>query len=108
MNKPQAYDKKLFIGLAALLVVAVTGCEQPEPEKAPVVRPVLAMKVGDASAISGRVFPGRARATQEANLAFDVSGTLSKRPVNVGDTVKKGQLLAQLDQSNYRSSLMAS
>lgn len=107
MTKSQACPRQLLTGLAVLSAFAIAGCEQPEPGKAPIVRPVLAMKVGDATVIGGRLFPGRARAVQEANLAFDVSGTLSERPVNVGDRVKKGQLLARLDPRNYRSSLKA-
>jgi RND family efflux transporter MFP subunit len=65
------------------------------------------MKVADAEQLGGRRFPGKAAATQEVNLSFDVSGTIVERPVNVGDTVKKGQLIAQLDQRDFRANLKA-
>jgi len=107
MTKLQAHPKNLLTGLTVVLALITSGCEQQESEKAPVVRPVLAMKVGDVTAIGGRVFHGRARATQEANLAFDVSGTLIERPVKVGDSVTKGQVLARLDPRDYSSSLKA-
>jgi len=106
MSIAPAHLKKLLTGLIFLSLITVTACDQSETEE-PVVRPVLSIKVGDVSNIGGRSFPGRARAVQEANLAFDVSGTLNKRVVKVGDVVKKGQLLASLDPEDYRSKFNA-
>ncbi|MCJ7556232.1 MAG: efflux RND transporter periplasmic adaptor subunit [Gammaproteobacteria bacterium] len=41
-------------------------------------------------------FSGITRSARRATLAFQVSGTLAERPVEVGQTVSKGQLLARL------------
>ena len=41
-----------------------------------VVRPVRAILVGDSSRFLGRWYPGQARATQEVNIAFEVSGRI--------------------------------
>jgi RND family efflux transporter MFP subunit len=64
---------------------------------------VRVIRVAAAQEISGRSLPGRARATEETNLSFDVPGTILQRPVNVGDEVETGQLLARLDQRDYKN-----
>ncbi len=107
MTKLQLTPKSFVTCSVVLLLLLASGCDEKEPEKAAVIRPVLAVKVGDIAAIGGRSFPGQARAIQQANLSFDVSGTLKNRPVKLGDTVTKGQLLASLDPRDYQSSLKA-
>ncbi len=90
--------------LVGLIVPALLGmaCEDPpEPE---VIRPVRAIKLGDVSKIQGRWFPGRAKATQEANLAFEVQGTVVER-VDVGEIVTAGTLLARLDARDFKNAL---
>jgi RND family efflux transporter MFP subunit len=75
------------------------------PPEEPAIRPVRAMKVGDAAGLSGRSFPGRAKATQEVNLSFRVSGPLISLPIKVGDRVKKGDVLAQIDPRDFEVKL---
>ncbi len=67
---------KWLVGLMLPAFLALACGEPPEPE---VIRPVRAIKVGDVSKIQGRWFPGRAKATQEANLAFEVQGSVVER-----------------------------
>ncbi len=88
-----------------ILLLFISACSEQQPEQTEITRPVRAMKVGDSEPLTGRKFPGRAQAVNEVNLAFEVNGTLNKRPVNVGDSVKKGQLLASLDPRDFRSNL---
>lgn len=102
MSISYSYVKHLLTGLMLVLLVNVVGCDEPQVA-APVVRPVLAMMVGAGDTFMGRTFPGRAQAVQEANLAFDVSGSLIERPVKVGERVTTGQLLARLDPRDYQS-----
>ena len=90
--------------LIAALAGAVSGCEQ-EVVAPEIVRPVRVVRVEAPDAISGKAMPGRAKATEETNLSFDVHGTILDRPVNVGDRVEKGQLLARLDQRDYKNQL---
>ena len=51
---------------AVLGLTLACGAEAPPPE---VVRPVLATQVVYSDAFSERWFPGRAKATREANIA---------------------------------------
>jgi RND family efflux transporter MFP subunit len=92
--------------LFSLLLIAagLPGCAEPPPPP-DVVRPVRAMRVGDAAALSGRALPGKAKATQEVNLSFRVAGPLIARPIDVGDEVTEGQILAQIDPRDFQVNL---
>jgi hypothetical protein len=93
-----------FILAAILLPAAIlAACEEPKPTKTEVVRPVKAVRVSDASQLSKRWFPGRAKATREVTLAFRVSGQLITFPVNVGDKFEEGAPLAKLDPASYQA-----
>jgi len=95
-------QKPMGLLLAGLLWVAVPACQRPEQK--PFVRPVRAMKIGDSSQV-GRGLPGRAKAVQEVNLSFRVSGPLVELPVGVGDVVEKDQLLSKIDPRDYQVKL---
>jgi len=84
-------------------LLALAACEEEKVAEEPVVRPVKAMKVTGSEAFRQRLFSGRAKATNEVNLAFRVQGQLKKLPVNVGDELKKGDLVAQLDPATYKA-----
>lgn len=88
--------------LTSLLVLS--ACAE-KVEEVTTVRLVRAMQVDNAKALKGRQFPGRAKATDEINLAFDVRGKLNTRPVNVGDSMAKGQLIASLDPRDFVSTV---
>lgn len=93
------------VGVISLAVMLIAACtEEAPPPK--VVRPVKAIKVGDTARLTGRSFPGRAKATQEVNLSFRVSGTLMTLPNDiVGKTFKKGELIARLDPRDFEVQL---
>jgi RND family efflux transporter MFP subunit len=88
--------------LIAFLMLA--GCEEAVVESEP-VRPVRAIRVGDLKAITGRQFPGRAKAKDEVDLSFQVSGPLVSLPVDVGTEVKKGDLVAAIDPRDFQTAL---
>lgn len=52
-------------------------------------------------------YPGRVKAAEDVSLAFRVSGTIRKIHVNDGQAVKAGQLLAELDPTDYQIQLNA-
>ncbi len=91
---------------ASLLVLSfplLVACSKQAPVEDIVIRPVKAIQVGKDVGMHGRSFPGRARATQEVNLAFDVPGSLIERPVNIGDEVKTGDLIARLNPKDFQA-----
>jgi RND family efflux transporter MFP subunit len=54
-----------------------------------------------------RIFPGKVEASKKAELAFQVPGLLVKFPVKEGGRVKKGDLIGQLRQDEFRARLQA-
>lgn len=68
---------------------------------------MLAMRVDSGNALSSRKFSGEARAANEVVLAFEVPGKLNKIPVDIGNVVKKGQVLASLDARDFENALVS-
>ena len=66
---------------------------------------MLATKVGDVDGFQRDRFPGRAKAKEESNLSFRVQGPLLTRAVNVGDFIKAGDLIGQIDPTDYEVTL---
>jgi multidrug efflux system membrane fusion protein len=69
------------------------------------IRPVKLMKVSGSLAGKTRKLPGTVRASDRADLAFQVPGTLIELPVKEGQKVKKGSLVARLDPRDYETNL---
>ncbi len=93
-----------FTALSIMILSTLGGCDKTEPERE-VIRPVRAVKAGDVGELQRRGFPGRAQATQEIDLAFRVGGPLIARAVNVGDPVKQGDVVAQIDPRDFQVNL---
>lgn len=96
--------------LLTVLVVTFTvlfcgGCEQPPPEQAPVVRPVKILTVEAAGSAGEREYPATIKATQQADMGFEVPGRIEEFLVKEGQLVNKGELLARLDDRDYQAEL---
>ncbi|GGY08661.1 efflux RND transporter periplasmic adaptor subunit [Paludibacterium paludis] len=98
------HPTRLPVILAAGLLVAACGKDAPPIEE---VRPVRYVRVADGSLDAGLTLPGEIRARHEAALGFRVGGKIVSRQVNQGDRVRKGQLIAKLDGSDYALALTA-
>jgi RND family efflux transporter MFP subunit len=88
-----------FVALSALFIA---GCEEEAVPEIP-IRPVISMMVGDVERFRTDIYPGRAKATQEVNVSFEVSGKMVERRVDVGDEVKVGDVLAMLEPDRYEA-----
>ena len=99
--KKTTFPRAVFLLAATGLLVA---CEQKAPEPEP-PRLVNAMRIADTSGLTERSFPGRARAGQEVNRSFRVSGPLITLPVSVGENVKAGDILARIDPKDFQTKL---
>ncbi len=78
-----------------LLTSATLGAQDTPPDTA--LRPVRLMTVEAPGTMVTRQFFGQVVARQTVDLAFQVGGQLTELPVRNGQTVTKGDLLAQLD-----------
>lgn len=89
---------------AALLLAACDTVEKPQQKAQPeVARPAKIVPVISTGISSLRTYPGTLEASQKAELAFRVGGQLLSLPAQPGLRVKKGDLLAQLDDADYRN-----
>lgn len=88
------------------LAVMVSACHQPT-EAPPAPRPVWVMSVGEAGGLVAASYTGEVKSRYESNIGFRIGGKIISRAVNVGDLVKKGQLIAQLDSNDTRLNAQA-
>ncbi|QTD44249.1 efflux RND transporter periplasmic adaptor subunit [Ottowia testudinis] len=82
---------------AALLA----GCGKPSPVEEP-VRAVKLLTVGESAYGSGHEYAAEVRARVESRLGFRVAGKITRRAVELGQRVQAGQLLAQVDATDYQ------
>jgi RND family efflux transporter MFP subunit len=81
----------------------LAGCSDKQPPQTePVTRPVKTLVIGGADATGVRTFPARIAASQRADLAFRVPGTVQELPIKEGDSLKAGELVAKLDPKDYQ------
>ncbi|WP_252179730.1 efflux RND transporter periplasmic adaptor subunit [Endozoicomonas sp. 4G] len=105
-NKKPGYSP-FFISSWVAAVLLLTGCSQPQEEHKEVVRPVKLFKVESSNAGNLRQFPAKVYASEEAEMSFRIPGELVEFPVKQAEEVRKGQLLARLDDRDIRNELAA-
>jgi RND family efflux transporter MFP subunit len=88
--------------IVACTIAVLAGCEQPAVDEESIVRPVRYTRVVAQGASEARTYSGTARAELETDLSFRVGGTLTRRPVDVGDELSRGDLVAMLDSTDYQ------
>ena len=91
----------LSVAAGALSLALLAACSRPEPEAEP-IRAVRTTVIAAGSAGGSVDYAAEVRARTESRLSFQVPGKITRRPVDLGDTVKRGQLLAQLDPQDLR------
>lgn len=93
--------RPLTLGLSLLAAALLAACSPPPVAEEP-VRAVKVMTVGAAAFESTHEFAGEVKPRVESRLGFRVAGKLVGRSVEVGQRVKAGQVLGQLDPQDYR------
>ncbi|MGM9529671.1 MAG: efflux RND transporter periplasmic adaptor subunit [Phascolarctobacterium sp.] len=80
-----------------------------KPQAQKIIPIVRTYTVGDAAsaAADAKFYPGEVRGRYESQLAFQVAGKIAARYVNVGDTVRAGQVLLALDPKDVAQSVEA-
>jgi len=92
--------------LVVFSVLLLVGCDKKEePKPVEVIRPVKLMKVQAGTVIADYSLPGQVRAARRAELSFKVSGPLVALPVEEGQHVKKGELIAQIQKRDFLTAL---
>ncbi|MFY9514409.1 MAG: biotin/lipoyl-binding protein, partial [Rubrivivax sp.] len=91
----------LFLSAALL-----AACSKQEPAPEP-VRAVRTMTVAADSAGGAHEYAAEVRARTESRLGFRVGGKMTSRPAELGQRVKAGEVLAQLDPEDLKLSQTA-
>lgn len=97
-----ALSPRVLILAGALALVA---CGKEAPEAGP-ARPAMVVQA-DAAAANLSMYAGEVRAQFEPALGFRIGGKIARRLVDVGEQVKKGQPLAELDAADAALQLEA-
>ena len=92
--------KKTVLSLTGVAVLLV-ACSRAAPPEEP-VRAVKVIAVGGGVLSARHEYAGEVRARVESRLGFRVGGKIIKRQAELGQQVKAGQVLAQLDPQDYR------
>lgn len=99
------FDSKIKIRLMtlSLITVSLVGCGKKSEKIDPIIRPVKTVKIENGVKYSNRQYPAQVDASQKVNLSFQVAGKITSFPVKQGQQVKKGEILAKLDDADYES-----
>ncbi len=94
----QRHSRYLLVLATATLLAA---CSRPAPPEEP-VRSVKLLTVGVGALQSNLEYSAEVRARVESRLGFRVAGKIVQRQAELGQRVKAGQVLAQLDPKDYQ------
>ena len=97
------YHFRPVAAVAALLVLA--GCSEEVEQAREIIRPVKVIEIAAAETSRTVSYSGSVRARSEMALAFRVGGKITERPVDIGDRVEAGQVLARLDAADLNLSV---
>jgi len=116
------FGLRVMLGLVGLTLLAACGDKEAPASKVSTtnaadatalsaanepVRPVRTITVGAVPLAEAMYLPGEIRARHEQRLGFRVGGKLARRLVDVGDSVRPGQLLAELDSTDVLPAIEA-
>jgi len=96
------------LGLLTVCLLTTPGCGKKEEAAPELVQPVKVLKIVGQDGGQEVEYPGTIAASQQSQMAFEVSGKILAMPVSEGQHVSKGFVLARLDPSDYRAARDAS
>lgn len=104
--KPSRHESLSPVWLTAALgaMLALGSCQNRQPQARPQVSNVVLATSEPASAAGPevRTYTGVVRARHEVNVGFKTAGQLQRLCAAEGQYVRRGQLLATLDDADYR------
>ena len=99
--------KALAAAMAATFILSVAGCAKKEQQAGPQATLVRTMKVITRTTPIVYDYTGFVEATQEMNLAPQVTGQIIGKYFKGGDTVQAGQVLYEIDPRTYKANLLS-
>lgn len=99
-------SKGLMAFAVSSILVTATSCGGKQEETTTIRSVILTTPQSRAEGFS-RVFPALIKESNETSLGFKTPGEIARVYVKEGDYVRKGQLLASLDATDYRLAVNA-
>ncbi len=93
--------------LSLSMFFVLFACKEEVPPAIERIRAIKAIAVTERAFGINRNFPGSVEAVDKSSLSFEVSGNVRELPVKVGDTVKRGQVIATLDRRPFELNVQA-
>ncbi len=107
MLSPNSRVALAIILSITLLATASCGNDVAEQTREPVVRPVKLISLSAASTVQTSRYPAVINAAQFSELSFQVGGLIEKLAVVESQQVEQGELIARLDQRDYKNQLVS-
>lgn len=98
----------LLLPMMAVWAVLLSGCSGDSSRSTARLRCVETIQPEALSDQPSLHFTGKVKETKQVNIAFKIGGAIEKVYARIGDHVQAGQLLAELDDSDYRIGLQTS
>jgi len=83
------------------LTFALVGCKE-KTEIVKIIRPIATITIGEQAAEQIGKYSGIVAAVESSGLSFEIRGQVASVEVDIGESVKKGQVLAVLDPEPYQ------
>lgn len=90
---------KNLIAIAGIILVCSCGNKDADKQQLRFVEATTPVEINDSTS---KTFSGIAKEAQQINLAFKIAGQIKQIHVSEGQKVKEGQLLASLDDADYK------
>lgn len=97
--------KTTSLTVLGLCAVFLGACEKETVETEEIVRPVRVLTITGLLGGESLNYPGEIQGMQNVELGFEVAGRLVEMPVEEGEDVSEGQLLARLDPADFQAAL---
>lgn len=95
------WSKASYYVLLPVMAALLAGCGK-KPVTEPPVRAVRTLMLAETGGVLEREFAAEVRARTESRLGFRVGGKVNRRLVELGQSVTRGQVLAQLDPQDLQ------
>ena len=102
-------SKKFWLGMSfgISLLFLMSACREEVPKPTERIRAIKTITIAEKTSGPVRKFSGVVEAVDSSTLAFEVFGNVKEVRVKVGDRVKKGQVIATLDERTFRLDVQA-
>lgn len=91
----------VMVLVSSAMVLVLAGCSKEAPAPTP-ERSVRTLLISETGGVLEREFSAEIRARTESRLGFRVPGKVARRTVELGQSVRAGQVLGQLDPQDLK------